>query len=195
MRNIILAICGIILTGCYIQSLNRFYTDDQKIDFPEIYGEWISSVQTGEDVSNRQISPWIFYEDEIESYDRDNTFGELEAVYFRIGETVLLDFTAGEPSRNSDGCGNLFWDSGITQTHSLCKVSLDKEILVITPLNFDWFEDQIEAGSLNLSFVKADANSNYVFTASADQWSAFLKENINSRDLFDESNQFVFRRK
>jgi hypothetical protein len=189
-----LLLCS-FLSGCYVQSLNKFYTDDLKVELPQIAGEWISRIQAGNDVSDKKISPWKFTEDAIESYDEDDKYSELKVAYFKIGDNLFVDFTAGEPSTDdSGGVGNIFWGAGITLTHSLCRITIKDDSLIIVPMNIEWFEGKAEDKTLALSFVKADKDSNLIFTASAEQWVAFLRTHINDNDLFDDDLTFEFKK-
>lgn len=185
----------VFLTGCYVQSLNKFYTDNLKIELPQIAGEWISIIHMGKDVSNKKISPWKFTKDTIETYDEDDRYSALNVVYFKIHDNLFMDFTAGNPLKGSEDFFNFFWGAGITLTHSLCKVSIEDDKLIIIPLNIEWFEDRIKEKKLNLSFVKADRESNYIFTAPTRQWISFLKKYASDKDVFDEKHRFVFKKK
>ena len=195
MKNkVLLLLLCVFLSGCYVQSLNKFYTDDLKIEIPQIVGEWISIIHMGKDVSNKNISQWKFTKDKIETYDEDNKYAELEVVYFKIGDNLFMDFTAGKPSKASDDIGNFFWGAGVTLVHSLCRVTFRDGNLVMTPLNVEWFEDRIKEKKLDLSFVKADKDSNYIFTAPPEQWITFLKTYANDKDVFSEKYKFVFKK-
>lgn len=193
-EKVLLLLFCVLLSGCYIQSLNKFYTDDLKTELPQIAGEWISIIHMGEDVSNKNISPWKFTKGKIETYDENNKYSELEVVYFKIGDNLFMDFTAGNPSKASKDIGNFFWGAGVTHTHSLCRITFGDDNLVIIPLNIDWFEDRIKEKKLNLSLVKADKDSNYIFTAPTDQWISFLKTYASDKDVFSEKYKFVFKK-
>jgi len=192
-KVLLLLFCGLLLSSCYIQSLNKFYTDDLKVELPQIEGEWNSIIQMGEDVSNKKnISPWKFTKDKIETYDENNKYSELEAVYFKIGDNLFMEFTAGRPSKSLGDIGNFFWSAGITGTYSLCRVTLTDDNLVIIPLNYKWFEDRMKEKTLNLGCVKTD--NNCIFTAPTEQWTSFLKKYGSDKDVFSESYKFVFKK-
>ena len=195
MKRIWPLLLCVFLSGCYVQSLNKFYTEDLKVDLPQIYGEWESVIHMGEDVSDKKISPWIFSADTIETHDEDNKYSELEVTYFGIADKLFLDFTAGEPTKGSADFKNFFWGAGVTLTHSLCQVSFADGALVLIPLNLEWFEGRRKKDELGLSFVKADKDSNTIFTASAEQWVSFLQEHASDGGVFDENHKFVFKKK
>jgi len=192
-RALLLLFCGLLLSGCYIQSLNKFYTDDLKIELPRIEGEWISIIQMGDDVSSKKnISPWKFTKDKIETYDENNKYSELEVVYFKIGDDLFMEFTAGRPSKSSGDVGNLFWSAGLTVTYSVCRITFIDDNLIIIPLNYKWFEDRMKEKKLDLNCVKTD--SNCIFTAPAEKWISFLKKYGSDKDVFSESCKFVFKK-
>ena len=195
MKKILLLLlfCG-FLSGCYVQSLNKFYTDDLTVKFPQVIGEWHSAIQMGDDVSVKKISPWKFTEDTMETYDEDNKYSELEVVYFKIGTNMFMDVTAGEPMKDSEDFGNGFWSVGITLVHSLCKIAVKEDTLVFVPMNMDWVEKKIENKKLKLSFVKADKDSNYIFTASSKEWASFLEKHADDKDMFNDEYKFVFKK-
>ena len=200
--KVLLLLSCFLLSGCFIQSLNKCYTDDLKIELPQISGEWISLIQQGNDVSDKNILPWKFpkYErnsdsgDTIETYDSNNEYSELDVAYFKIGDNIFMDFTAGNPSRQNASMGNAFWWYGVTRTHSVCKIIFANDNLIIMPLNYKWFEDKIKKKTMNLSFIQADKDSYRIFTATAEQWVSFLKTYGSDKDLFSEEYKFVFKK-
>ena len=195
MKRFLPFLLCILLSGCYVQSLTKFYTDDLKVELPQVVGDWASIIHMGDDVSAEKITPWKFTEDTIETYDANDKYSELQVVYFRIGDNLFMDFTAGEPSKDdSEGSGNLFWGAGVTLTHSLCRITIKEDSLIMVPMNIEWLEEKIEDKALALSFVKADKDSNYIFTVSAEQWVVFLKTHADEKNLFDEDLKFEFQR-
>ena len=98
MRNtILIVLLSLAVSGCYVQSLNVFCTDDTITAFPELMGEWKSEIQMGDAVTNKQITSWTFKTNKVETYDPENTYSELEVVYFKVADTYFMDFTAGQP--------------------------------------------------------------------------------------------------
>ncbi|MDT8389688.1 MAG: hypothetical protein RRC34_04165 [Lentisphaeria bacterium] len=183
------------LCGCYVQSLNTFFTDDLKIELSDIEGQWVSVAQAGEAMEGEKITPWVFGEETIGTYDGKNNFSELDVTYFKIGETVYMDFTAGEPGDDFEKVCNSFWVAGITPVHSLCKVILQGDTLVMIPMSYEWFEKRIKEKTLKLHYVKAGEESLPVFTVSSKEWVAFLKQHGDDKTLFNEKYRYVFSRK
>ena len=185
-----------LVSGCYVQSLHVFYSDETRTAVPGIVGEWESKIQLGKELTEKNITPWTFTEDRIETYDTENRYGELEVVYFKVDGTLFVDFTAGEPFRDAEFNTSVYWGAGITRVHSLCKVEQKEEQLTLTPLNIQWFSDRIEKDMLDLPYVKpVGPDRNFVFTATPEQWQQFLDEHKDDRDVFNPKYRFVFRKK
>ena len=196
MRNVILIlVLSLLVSGCYVQSLNVFYTDDTIAAVPDLMGEWASEIHMGESVTNEQITSWAFRTDTVDTYDGDNTYSELEVVYFKLDGTYFMDFTAGQPLKGKETFCNFFWGAGLTQVHSLCKLHIKKNRLTVIPLDIEWFTDRIKEGTLGLPNVKPKRkDSNHIFTATPEEWITFLKKHKDSGDVFNPEYRFVFAR-
>ncbi len=194
MRNtILIVLLSLAVSGCYVQSLNVFCTDDTITAFPELMGEWKSEIQMGDAVTNKQITSWTFKTNKVETYDPENTYSELEVVYFKVADTYFMDFTAGQPVKDKKEFGNFYWGAGLTRVHSLCKLDIKKSKLAIIPLNLKWFSERIKEGTLNIPYVKSkDKDSNFIFTATPEEWITFLKKYKDSEDVFNPEYKFVF---
>ena len=187
---------SLIVSGCYVQSINTFYTEDARIDLPELTGEWLSEIQMGDSVTNKQITPWTFTTNTVSTYDPENAYSQLDATYFMVDGTYFMDSTAGQPQEGGGNCGNYYWFSGITLVHTLCKLEINTNSLTMTPLNLEWFTKRIDEGKLNLPYVKSDyKDSNYIFTATPEDWIAFLKIYKDDAGVFDPKLAFVFKKK
>ena len=197
MRNtIMLMALSLVVSGCYVQSINTFYTDNAKIDLPELTGEWISEVQMGDSVTNKQITPWTFTTNTVSTYDPYNTYSQLDVAYFIVDGTYFMDSTAGQPQKEDGNCGSMYWLSGITLVHTLCKLEIKTNSLTLTPLNLEWFTNRINEGTLSVPYVKSNyEDSNYIFTATPEDWISFLRKYKDDAGVFDPDLKFVFKRK
>ena len=197
IRNgILIVMLSLIASGCYVQSLNVFYTDDAKVDLPEIVGDWKSEIQIGESVTNKQITSWTFTTNTVDTYDKANVYSELKAVYFKVGGTCFMDFTAGDLSKGDKrNVFNDYWAASVTPVHSLCKVDVKGDRLTLIAPDVTWLTDRMKKGRLNLSYVKSkDKDSNYIFTATPKEWMTFLRKHKDSEELFNTQHTFVSTR-
>ncbi len=183
---------SILISGCVIQSLNKFYTDETKVNLDQINGEWIPEKLIGKDVKDKKLTPWKFASDHIETYDGDNIHSKLDCVYFKVGNYYFIDFTAGEPNFKT----NSYWGAGVILVHSLCRVIFDNDTLVITPLNYEWVKEMVKNNRLKLSFVRSDSGDyDMIFTASSKEWVEFLRNYGANSEAFSEKQNCAFKRK
>ena len=106
-----------------------------------------------------------------------------------------MDVTAGRPLKDKDTFGNFYWGAGLTPVHSLCKLDIKENRLTMIPLDVEWFRDGINEGTLKLPHVeRTSKDSNYIFTATPEEWTAFLKGHKDNEDVFNPKCRFVFTR-
>ena len=75
----------------------------------------------------------------------------------------------------------------------MCKLDIKKSKLAIIPLNLKWFSERIKECTLNIPYVKSkDKDSNFIFTATPEEWITFLKKYKDSEDVFNPEYKFVF---
>ncbi|MBN2070376.1 MAG: hypothetical protein JW814_02875 [Candidatus Krumholzibacteriota bacterium] len=193
-RKSILFACAvfisIVFSGCFIQSLNHFYTDDSVIDLPSVRGQWKLVAAGDEDVSGKYTEPWIFTEEAIETFE-EGVQSRLAATYFSVDGVVFVDLSAGEPS---EGKGiNEWWLVHVMPVHSVCRVELEGKKLSLTPLNGEWVGKLIESGKSSLSGVsRADDGEELLLTASPAELFVFLKEYKDEPEAFPEENRHLF---
>ncbi len=185
-----------LLCGCYVQSVNVFFTPDLVTTVPDIKGEWISVVQLGKSLAGKNIHPWKFGDKLVDTYDDRNKYGQLEVVYFKVGDSLFMDFTAGNISKDTGYYPSVYWAAGVFPCHSLCKLTLKKDSLVLIPLNYDWFYERIKGKKLSLKYIKPQGSeTNYLFLADSSSWVQFLKKYADDTGVFDPKYRFVFKRK
>lgn len=185
---------SLLTSGCYVQSLNVFYADNTIAVIPELMGDWTSQIQMGESVTNH-ITFWTFGTNTVDTYDGDNAYSELEVVYFKLDGTYFMDFTAGRPLKGRDSLGNFYWGAGLTLVHSLCKLQIENDTLTLIPLDLDWFTDSIKEGTLDIPYIRKHKSSNYIFTATPEEWIEFLDKHKDNEMVFNPKYKFVFQRK
>ena len=176
-----------------VQSLSPFCSEKTRVSLPGIEGKWEPELPEGTNVQDRNLTPWLFSKDEIESYDTGNRFFSLGACYFKINDVLFANFTLGPKTPDINNNHILF---GITPIHTLWKVQMTDETLTLVPLKYDWFEKMIQENKLERLPYHLDKNVILIiFTASTEQWDDFLKEHANDEEIFDIKHKFVFKRK
>ena len=190
----ILAVFFIILgtSGCFVKSLNPFYTDEYKVDLPQIMGEWKLLSTFGNDVSEKEINFWRFSDDKIETYDEHNTVSEIEATYFKVNGNDFVDWMPGEVSESHV---NLYWALLVFPAHTVFRVKMSDDTLLLIPLDPEWLKSLVQEKKLSLPFVESDEDDeNTLYTVKPEEWIEFLKDYGNNEDAFGKGTAFILKR-
>ena len=179
------------LTGCIVQSLQPFYREDTLIELPGIKGEWILIKDAGEDVSKKDIKPWVFSTDKVETFDEKGIGSVLKLRYFKVDNTVFVDVMAGEPD---ESVLNKWWYFHVVPVHSVARVTVKDHILTIIPLDYYWLKDAIKTGKVSLPHIRLKGADMTVFNVYSDTWMAFLKRYRDDKKAFPEKLEYVFKR-
>ena len=187
----ILTFLSLSLAGCIVQSLQPFYKEKALIEMPGIRGEWMLMRDAGKDVSKKDIKPWVFSGDKVETFDEKGRRSILKVRYFKVDNTVFVDVVADEPD---ESVLNKWWYFHVVPVHSVARVTLKNGVLTIIPLNYSWLKDAIEAGRVSLPHIRLKAADMTVFNVDSDTWMAFLKRYGDDRKAFPEKLEYVFKR-
>ncbi|KPJ98446.1 MAG: hypothetical protein AMK71_11360 [Nitrospira bacterium SG8_35_4] len=188
---VLLLFISLFVTGCLLQSLTPFYTEDSLIQLPSIYGSWRLTRDDSGEVSNADIPPWQFTGSRVTSFDGRGLEAKLQVKYFSIDDTVFMDITAGDPHTSSI---SEIWAMHVTPVHTLVKVSLEKDTLILTPLNYDWFESALASDIITLPAIKLETANMTVFNPASETWMAFLRKYNDEKEIFAEKLRYEFKR-
>ncbi len=181
----------LLLAGCVIQSLNCFYTNEARHPMPGVAGKWSLKAQGGSEVKGK-VRDWEFSEDCVLAYDDKGVRSKLETVYFKAGENIFVDCTAGSAD---EGTVNAYWLVNVMPVHTLCKVALDGDTLKFIPLDVKGTVKLYKEGQSGLKAVEAQGEADKViFTSTAEEWIVFLRKNGSSAELFPEKSAYVFKK-
>jgi len=179
-------------SGCIAQSLNPFFTKDTLIEMPQLNGEWILLENMGDDVSDKNIKPWIFREGELQTYNEDGYEGLLKVHFFKVKENTFIDFTAGDLSIDVDI--SELWVFNVAPVHTICKVEIKDDLLILKPMNYEWIDAAIEDKKILLPHIVVEANDDIkLITAKSEDWIVFLEEYGDDEEVFTEEYQFVLK--
>lgn len=183
----------LFLNGCVVYSLEPFFYADNKIKTPEfIIGEWSPVKLEGEDVSEKNLTPWKFGSDAVICYDKKNNAGEIDFTFFKVNDQLFCDTQAGS---SDDKAINQYWLFHLYPFHTLCKVNLKDDTLTFIPFNYRWIEERVAAGAMKMEFVEGKSENIILFTATSYQWENFIKEHIANQEAFSKEHAFVFKKK
>ncbi|MBN1670217.1 MAG: hypothetical protein JXR37_04250 [Kiritimatiellae bacterium] len=196
MRRLGLAVgivlVAIFLPGCFIQSLQPFFTEDSKTDLPDIAGKWRLVKQGERDVSEKYKEAWTFGQDTIQTFE-EGVASLLKVQYFKVAEVVFADLSRGDPDKLK--APNPWWMIHTVPAHSVCKVDLTGDALVMTPLNGEWVADLFKEKKLSLphTTVGEDADQ-IVLTASSAELTEFLGTCVSNTAAFPSDFSYRFTR-
>ncbi len=177
-------------SGCIVQSIHPFLTKDAEISFPEIDGEWVDSETKSKDIP---VKPWIFKGKLLQTFDEDGVEGPLEISYFKIGESIFMDITLTDQSDEPIN-RNEWWQANVLSVHTLCKVKLDGDSLVLIPLDYNWLKDAISNNKVTLPYINQNLDIDILFTATPADWMAFLNEHKDNDQIYAPDFEFKLER-
>ncbi len=178
----------LVLSGCIVQSVQPFYAASSIVQVPGIEGEWAMLDAKGK---ARDQNAWNFGRDRVITYDDQGARGELKVTYFRVGDGYFADATADEPSAGTSS----WWVMHVVPVHTVSRVVLTDDSLVIVPLSFAWMKRAIREQRVSLPSIRWDAADDLVFTATSEEWLAFLEKFGSNTDVFPEDGALRFVRK
>ncbi len=193
MRRILLPLlAAMMLSGCFMQSLQPFYSQQMVVQMPELSGKWLLVSAGNENVTKKYPEPWIFDQSTLRTFDK-GVASLLNVVWFRIDDALFADFSASDSEQTTQL--NAWWTMHSISVHSVCKVLIDKETLSLIPLDGEWISKAIDKREIPLSYALVGGKSDhYVLTSSSQELAAFLKKYRHSPEAFPMDNAHVLRR-
>lgn len=194
MKRIIplLAVAG-LSAGCIVQSFHPFCSKSAAVPVPELRGDYQLVTAWGEDVSDQNIQPWVFREQDVTTYDSTNVAATVKLTYFKLGDTLLCDSEPGDYQPGTVGWFG-FWHT--TPVHTLCKVELTGDTVRFVPLNLKWLLDQLTTGQVGLAHVKHPHTDEWaLFTVTTEQWTEFLRKHVGTQVAFAEEHAYVLKKR
>lgn len=183
---------ALLLGGCVVQSFHPYCTEASKVETPEaIVGLWKPVKLTGNKEDLEEITAWRFSKDSVLTHNKENVPSLLDTTFFKIDGELYCDFTAADPAKNKP-MANDYWVLNVTPVHTLCKVALKGDRLALSPLDYSWLEKAVKAKEVSLPVLKRKGGL-YLYTATPEQWEAFLKEHGKNEEVFSDE-MFVFTR-
>lgn len=179
----------LLLAGCVVQSLTPFYNEESVISMPQLHGRWQLVTEMGEDVSRKDIRPWIIGNGFAKVFDEEGVGAPLKITFFRIKTTTFVDITAGD--LNKEVKLNLLWMLHVAPVHTVCKLIVRGNRLILIPLDKYWLERAVKGKKVKLRHIrpmKKDALT--VYYPSTETWMRFLKLHRDDVHAFPESGRY-----
>jgi hypothetical protein len=136
MRRTVCLCIGVLTlaacSGCLVLSLEPAYDDDWLAWDPALLGAW----HDADDNASLRIeaAEWRSYR---LHYEHPSEKGDVTGVLTIVGDEHFLDVM---PARGEDR------GSFLLPAHTVLRVDLAADELVLTPLSYDWFADRLRAG-------------------------------------------------
>jgi hypothetical protein len=180
-------VAAVVLTGCVVQSYYPFCTEKSVIDLKPLVGSWTLKSSFGDDVSGKKLEPWVFdAKGGLEVVDPEGNSATMGVKLFKVGETMFLDVMPKDVGDKTKV--NQYWMFTVRQSHTVCKVLLDEDRLTLLPLDFVWLKDELPKLDPPLPMLgKVTPGGDLpLFTASPEQWEAFLRKHAGNTNAFPQ---------
>ena len=173
------------LSGCYVQSLYPCYSKEAAVDMPELVGNWREA-----DDAEQKKPAWQFKDDGTIITYEDDVSSPVKAVYFRVGEHVFADWTAGDI--DEDTGINSYWSVHVMPTHSVLKVEHHGDELTLTPLDLGWTTEAAKEDPSLLPHVLMEEDDHLLFMAFPEEWETFLQAHATNSAAFNPDSALRF---
>jgi hypothetical protein len=192
MKKVIAVVLCLVFVFCgaCVRSLNPFYTDEAKIDYKEIKGYWLMQ-DDGSGNTGKDSKAWQFCEDQIRTCSDKGVPGVLKAVYFKIGDNIFMDTTAGDLA---EGLVNEWWQMHTLPVHFVSKIEINSDIMVIKPLNNEWFVENLGSLGLSEAQIRTNQYDSLAIDIKPADWVQFLKKYANDEKAFSGKAKYTFQR-
>jgi hypothetical protein len=196
LRALLLLTSALLLGGCLVMSLHPFFTDNDAVFEKSFVGVW-DDVSGKATLTVRQFGAnayrVTYLQHGISHADgesRDGEPGEFEAHLGTIGGTLFLDLYPDKDSWNR--LKNEALAVHLAPTHTISKVSLEGDKLVIASLEHDWLKDLVSKNSLAIAHEKVEGS--IVLTASTEALQEFLAKYADEPKAFASGEEFHRRK-
>jgi hypothetical protein len=198
-----------LCSGCIVQSLYPYYTQESRIALPEVAGKWQLVRELGSDLeaANKKaeekgekitvVTPWTIAARtpgpgvtgyDVTSYDRNNREGKLYATFFTVDGQNYCDVMPTAPPKEA----SRYWYYNVYSVHVLFRVELKDGLLRLRFLDRQWMEKAIEAKEV--TFPVVDKSRRILLNATAEEWKKFLEKYGKTEGVFSDKNPMELRR-
>ena len=182
-KLILFIFCFCSLSSAYSQkiiSLNSLFTEQDAVLMPEIEGFWkmpvfdltISFQKAGDNFYHLK-------------YRDVNSVSEFEAVIVEIQDELFLDISSIMP----DTLGDEDFKNTFVQCHSIYKMRIVKDSLLLSSLNYSWFFDYAVRKKLPLKYEWT--NNAMLLTYKTDELKSFLMKHIHETGIFHNPDSLI----
>ena len=149
-KNILLfAIMGLLMSGCFIKSLNPFYTKKDIVYDPKIIGTWLDGDSVVWKIKQQMkglmgpSGPDNSYQ--VEILEKKGSVASFNVHLFQLDNQYYLDFYPNGKIGSND-----MVEENIVLTHSLAKVEYTGNNIEIKWFNEVWFEKLLKENKIRI---------------------------------------------
>jgi len=181
----------VLLAGCLVQSFSPFYTAKSKVSLPQLNGDWDAIMTWGSRETDTNAHPWQISNSDMTAYDGQSA-SKLEVTFFKLGHQLFCDSKAG--AADNDRIGT-YWVWHVRPLHSVTEVETNGDVLTFKPLDLGWLTNQMALGKVSLPHISRAEDDDWpLFTATPEQWEAFLTAHANDTDAFLTNHIYILKR-
>ena len=191
INSMLLILFALFSSGC-IQSIYPYFTHEGAISFEEIDGYW----NLIEKSDSKKTTQWIFTDDRIIISGSDDSTSTLCIKYFKVKDSILVNYSPCDFENFYEKKSSLYLIPGLISSHSLAKIDLQGDRMIIYPLDTNYVINAIKKKNYDLNFFEYGNSmaKAYIFVSESDNWVDFLNDNIQNESLFDETSKLVFEK-
>ena len=196
MRNfsyIVVAMAALLLTGCLVMSLHPFFTENDAVFEKSLVGMWVdksgeASLTFKQFGANAYRVTFVQHANSspMKGKERPGEPAEFEAHLGRIGGSLFLDLYPDKDSWRR--LKNDLLAVHLAPAHTISRVSLQGDNLVIAGLEHDWLKELVAKDSAAIAHEKVEGA--IVLTASTDALQEFLQHHAADPKAFSDGDEF-----
>ena len=179
--SLALGLAGLLISGCLVRSTEPWLTDTTKITTPSLDGVWQDAEEKTTAFFTAQGSNYLV---RLVQEGRENSF--FTASLHRVDQYLLLDVGP----TNDSGRMDVFVQMPV---HLLFKAALANDTLQLFGMSLDAAPARIRASALAPA-LSGSKEKGFLVTAPAADLATFVRNQVNSPDLFQTNALFHFRK-
>lgn len=170
LRAAVLGLFALVLVGCSTPSLNPLASADTTLADPGIVGEWIDDSDKPSVYAVTAAGDTKYHLAGTETGGKGEI--SLDFTLVRLDGVTYADLTM--PKTDFEKAAQRHGTT-VVPAHVFVRLARDGDTLTIRPLNDDWLQDGLKAGTIALAHAKVD--DTMVLTASTEDLQKFFKAN------------------
>jgi len=179
-------LCMLAMSSCLVSSLHPFYKAKDKVTNPALVGQWIDGDSCIWTIEQNMISENFMGPERTDStyrityYEGEGMIGMFIGTLFQLKGKLYVDFY---PDPDEDHHNSDFASMHHFPTHTLARISIQKDELMLYWYGEEWLTDLFEQNRIRIKHESIEIISDYsrhVLTAPTDELQKFITKYANS---------------